>query len=142
MSDTVFQNVILELDSGDRWIEISNDDDAHHAGRLTQTAVGVFYKREADFEDGHPRRWFVLLGPNEAGVEIGKVALCVLPPGIEVKNADFVADCHTTGYQNRKPYPRYADEIAALADTIEIDLPPNIAGHLIAPENNHGGPRP
>jgi hypothetical protein len=142
MTTTSNDNVILQLEDGNRWIEITTDEAAMQAGQITQTAIGHFYKDEQKHEEGHPRRWFVLAGPNEAGVEIGKVALCIVPPGVAVKNSEFVADCHVTGFQNRNAYPSYTDEIAALADKIEIEITPNYQGNPISPENTSSAPRP
>lgn len=134
---------VLVTDHGDRWIEIDSPEAADYAGLLTQTAVGHFYKQEARLEGGaHPRRWFVLSGPDESGKVIGKVSLCVLPEGVETAAPEFVSDCHTTGYQNRPPYPDFADEIEALSEAIGIELPPNYQGRPVAASPGRAAPSP
>ncbi|MCS4089225.1 hypothetical protein [Rhizobium sp. BK176] len=129
MSPTL--KTVLELDSGDRWAEIDSDQGARYAGGLTQTAIGVFYEMEQKAEGRHPRRWFVLVGPDDAGVTVGKVCLCVLPEGEVVRNPDMVSDCHTTGRYNRNPYPEFAAEIEALADATDLPIIPNHGGQAI-----------
>lgn len=145
MADIITPNIdpVLVTQGGDTWYEIGSTEVAKYAGAVSQTAVGYFYEQEARLEGGtHPRRWFFLVGPGDNGKTIGKVSLCVLPEGVETKAPDFVADCHTTGYQNRPAYPAYADEIEQLSEVIGIDLPPNMAGRPIEVAPAGQSPRP
>lgn len=119
---------VMVLESGDRWVEIDNDRNAEYLGRLSQTAVGMFYRQEGQMEDGHPRRWFVLVGDNAANEMIGKVTLSVLPEGAVTRNPGFVSDCHIVGFENRNPYPLFADEIDLLAQETGLPITPNYAG--------------
>jgi hypothetical protein len=123
---------VLELESGDRWAEIETDAGAKYAGGLTQTAIGVFYSLEMKAEGRHPRRWFVLVGPDDTGDIVGKVGLCVLPEGEVVQRPDMVADCHITGRFNRNPYPEFAADIEALAAATDLPITPNHIGEQIA----------
>jgi hypothetical protein len=122
---------VLALESGDKWVEIENDQVARFAAGVTQTAIAHFYAQEALIEGRHPRRWFVLVGPTETSPIIGKVALCVLPENETTANPDFVADCHTTGYQNANPYPEFEAEIDALAEATNLPITPNYKGRPI-----------
>lgn len=134
---------VLELDSGDRWAEIDSDQGAWYAGMLTRTAIGTFYRQEMEAEGRHPRRWFVLVGPEDRGDIIGKVCLCVLPEGEVVELPDMVADCHTTGRSNQNPYPEFDAEIEALAEATGLPITPNYQGQPVTvargPQGN--GPR-
>jgi hypothetical protein len=119
---------VVELDIGDRWVEIDSEPAALYHGLLTQTGIGAFYAQEAKMEGGHPRPWFVLVGPDENGKTIGKVGLCVLPDGVECKDPNWVAPCHTTGFHNKSAYPEFADEIADLAEFTGLPIEPNYMG--------------
>ena len=90
---------------------------------------------------GHPRCWFELVGPDETGNAIGKVSVCVLPEGAETADPEFAADCHTTGFRNKPPYPDHADDVEALSEAVGIDLPPNYQGTPV-PSSAPAGPRP
>lgn len=140
MSD-VETSKVLALANGDYWFEIKDGDDARRAGDITGTAIKIYWDHEADREGGeHPRRWFVMVG-EDGGREIGKVCLCVLPPDVETADPGFIpTNCHTTGYQNRPPYPTFAAEISALSTAIGIDLPPNYMGNPIREPNAEMAP--
>ncbi|MCV9964833.1 hypothetical protein OIU34_23350 [Pararhizobium sp. BT-229] len=122
---------VLELESGDRWIEIDSDVSARYVGNLTRTAIGLFYHQEGTLEGRHPRRWFALVGKDDAGETVGKVGLCVLPENESTLHPDFVAECHITGHANSNPYPEFAAEIEALADVTELPITPNYQGRPI-----------
>ena len=124
-------DTVLEVESGDRWIEINSDETARLAAGLTQTAVAHFYFEEERIEGRHPRRWFVLVGPSQDVAVIGKVALFVLPEH-ETSVDPEVVDCHITGYMNSNPYPEFAAEIEALAAAIDLPITPNYMGNPVA----------
>ncbi len=143
MNNTQGFDEVLTTSTGDQWFEIKSDEAAYTAGHLSRTAIGTFYDMEAKHEEGrHPRRWFILVGKNENGQDIAKVSLCVLPDGVELIARDLVADCHTTGYMNRPVYPDFEEEIEALSNAIEIDLPPNWQGQPIVVQAVPPSPSP
>lgn len=119
---------VIEFDAGDRWLEIRDYDTACMAGLATATALATFYMTEEKIEGGHPRRWFVLVGPSDTDQVIGKAATCVLPDGVVPINGDLVSDCHTTGYDNANPYPTYEQEIEELASVTGLPIIPNYLG--------------
>jgi hypothetical protein len=142
LADIADLKTVLELDSGDRWIEIDSDAAAGTCGVLTQTAIERFYLQEAKLEGGHPRRWFALVGPADTGAVIGKVCLCVLPEGVESADPNWIATCHTTGYRNLSPYPEFAQEIEELAIHTDLTLEPNCMGRPYTPDAAPKATRP
>lgn len=124
-SETI--GLVKTLELGDRgdWFEITSDEGAVAAAKLTQTAIAHFYNWEGEQEGGHPRRWFVLVS-DHIGQEIGDVCLAVEPEGVEVKNPNLIdGKTHVTGYQNRPPYPDFEFEVSELSDAIGITIKPD-----------------
>lgn len=131
LSQIMGLNKTLELGDRGTWFEISNDDAAKAAEKLTYTAIRHYYEKEATVEEGHPRRWFVLV-TEDNGVERGSVCLVVTPDGVELKDPDFIpSGSHVTGYQNGIPYPDFEFEISELSDAIGIDIEPNHMGRSL-----------
>jgi hypothetical protein len=128
------EKMIPVLDLGgkisEKWFELTSYEDMEVAGYFTRTAIRHFWEGEELSEGCHLRRWFALLAKNEDGHPYMPVSLCVTPPGIEVKSK-IVADCHTTGFMNKSPYPDFAGQIEALAVHIGIELPPNCMGRPV-----------
>jgi hypothetical protein len=122
-----FERLLSLGPAGDYWVELKTNIDALTASRFSDTAIGSFFETEFKQEGGHPRRWFALIS-NQGGAVRMPVVLCVTPPGEELKNPSLVNDVHTTGYQNRNPYPEFEWHIEQLSAKIGIDLPPNYMG--------------
>jgi hypothetical protein len=135
-------NVALELVDGSRWIEIDSYEVACYAATSSQTAISQYYKKEEELEGGHPRRWFFHQGPAVNSRRAVKVALCVLPDGQFVKHPDMVADCHTTGRQNKNPYPEFAEDIEALAEATGLPIVANWQGESLQVAAASVGPKP
>jgi hypothetical protein len=135
--------VVLALSNGSRWVEIDSVDVAVFASHQTQTAVSHFYMKEADLEGGHPRRWFFLQSEDKGdGRRVANVVLCVLPDDQYVKHPDMVANCHTSGRQNKNPYPEFAADIEALADFTCLPIIPNWQGEVLPVPAVALGPSP
>lgn len=131
MSETDGLVKTLELGERGDWFEITSDEGAAAAAKLTQTAISHFYKWEGEQEGGHPRRWFVLIN-DRIGQEIGDVCLAVEPDGAEIKYPNLIdGKAHVTGYQNRAPYPDFEFEISELSDAVGIEIKADHIGRQI-----------
>lgn len=122
---------VLEFDSGDRWIEFDSDEAAEHCGVLLQTGMGFTYLHEGRLEGGHPRRWFALVGLDDAGLPTAKVGLCVLPDGVACRSRNLIGDCYITGHRNFNPYPEFTTEIDSLSEATGLSITPNYMGNTL-----------
>lgn len=123
--------ITLNLGTDGIWTELLSQEDANLAERLTKTAISRFYAMEFKAEEGHPRRWFMLVEEG-SGKPVGSVCLAVTPEGADIKNPSLLPlGVHTTGFQNRPPYPDYADQIQALSDAVGIEIQPNYMGRPV-----------
>lgn len=141
---------ILETGAG-RWHELETEADGFEVQTTGETAIGVFFQRELldrvanEARASKPVRFFALeqLLSEESTfpVMIAADAHGNTPLFRGVENT------LVTGYQNRNPFPAYAEEIDALAVEIGVPLTPEhypYQSHEIEPlkRDDAAGPRP
>lgn len=123
--------VVADLGDDGKWFEIFTQPEANQASLLTETAIHIFFAKEGKLESGHPRRWFLFVGPEGRG----DVCLYVIPAGAEI-NERWPNDngTHTTGYRNKNPYPDFAPQVETLSQAIGVDIAPDYMGRNVKPD--------
>lgn len=110
--------VVIQTSSGAQWREIETVAEAMEIGKVTQTAIGHFFRTELRL--GVINRYFAL---GDQSVVIGCVPLTPASDPRKARPANglplFVA------HSNANPFPEYSREIADLAAAIGAEITAN-----------------
>ncbi|MBT28961.1 MAG: hypothetical protein CMO01_04795, partial [Thalassobius sp.] len=124
------------------WYEIDSDDKAMDASRISETAIGLFYKKSVAGEvlgqeaaDGV--RWFALL-EHKGGETLAPVVMAAQPAeSADLEN--WPQASHVSGQANADCYESRREDIEALAEQEGLLVRPNHMGREItAPSESVG----
>lgn len=119
MADENGFETVMDLGDGFRWVALDDDAQAKVAERLSNTAVRMYLRMDAERGKlGPGRRYYAL---TESGGEPATMPV-VLVAGDGPHGSP--SGSLVTGYRNLDPYPEHTARIAALSDRIGVPLPP------------------
>jgi hypothetical protein len=106
---------IAQTSSGSMWREAASVEEAAHVGKVTQTAFGIYFKKEREY--GTASRYFAL-GDNFDGIG------CVpLEPGrVPVPRWQAFQQPLFVAHMNNDPFPRFDRDISELAVAIGAEI--------------------
>lgn len=115
---------------GHRWHILQTQEQANLAGRLGQTAIGLFYedyKRTMGEDDSHV--WLVMLNEHHEAL----TSIVAKRRGHEraaplAGLARGVADCHVTGFMNADVFREFEGDIRQVCAALDLECYPNHMG--------------
>lgn len=132
----VFGEPDILTGAGNRWFHLDTQEKADLAGKLGQTAVGMFWKvtrEKFSGEDSH--EWLIMLDEGNRAA----VTMTAKKDGAENLYSN-IADCHVTGFRNEPAFTEHEGDIRAACGLLGLVCHPNHMGEPLREVHEDSGP--